>query len=152
VWAFEPNPTNFAAARATADLNDLDNVELRNAALSNQDGALLFRTHGTNGTPRGGLSRVAVQEGPGVTSVDAVMLDYAVPLDRPVSILQLDVEGHEKQALLGAFHIIQRWRPILILEYFDQLRWFGRNFRSIGCQCVGKLHSNFVYATEPMAL
>ncbi len=152
VWAFEPNPSNFDAARQTVKLNKLQNVELQNAALSNRDGALLFKTHGSNGTPLGGLSHIAREDGPGVQRVDSVMLDYTVPLDRRVSILQLDVEGHEKQAMRGAYHIISKWQPILILEYFGQAKWISRTFRTLNYQPQGKLHSNFVYATKPLDL
>jgi len=148
IWAFEPNPGNFKAAEQTIKLNDLQNVELRNAALSNQDGELLFRTHRTNGKALGGLSRIATEQGPGVQSVQALMLDYVVPIDRKVSILQLDVEGHEKPAMRGAYHIIHKWKPILILEYFGKVQWLNRNFRSLGYKPIGKLHSNYVYATE----
>ncbi|WP_390915361.1 hypothetical protein [Pseudosulfitobacter sp. SM2401] len=35
-------------------------------------------------------------------------LDDIVPMDRKVSILQLDVEGHERAALLGARGIIDK--------------------------------------------
>lgn len=152
IWAFEPNPGNFEAARETIALNGLTNVTLNNAALSNRDDALLFKTHGSNGTPLGGLSHIAVQEGPGVQKVQAMMLDYTVPLDRKVSILQLDVEGHEKQALRGAYHIIHRWQPILILEYFSQAQWISRTFRSLNYKPVGQLHSNYVYATSPIEI
>lgn len=152
IWAFEPNPGNFAAAQATVDLNKLNNVELRNAALSNQDGELLFKTHGSSGTPLGGLSRIAVQAGPGVHPVQALMLDYVVPLSRKVSVLQLDVEGHEKQALRGAYHIINTWKPILILEYFSQAQWIARTFRALNYKPIGKLHSNFVYSVDPIEL
>ena len=148
LWAFEPNPGNFAAAEQTVALNDLDNVTLTNAALSNRDDKILFRTRDETGRSLGGLSHFVEEDGPGVEAVQAVMLDYVVPLTRPVSILQLDVEGHEKPALKGAYHIINRWQPILILEYMGQLPWLNRTFRSLNYAQIGKLHGNFVYAPE----
>lgn len=148
LWAFEPNPGNFAAAQCTVALNGLANVTLTNAALSNRDEAILFRTKDDKGRSLGGLSHFVEAEGPGVEAVQAAMLDYAVPLNRKVSILQLDVEGHEKQALKGAWHIVHRWRPILILEYFGNLQWITRTFRGLGYTHLGKLHGNHVYAVE----
>lgn len=146
LWAFEPNPGNFEAAQRTVVLNGLKNVTLTRAALSDRDDRILFRTRDSRGRSLGGLSQVVDEMGDGVEAVQAVMLDYAVPLDRKISILQLDVEGHEKQALLGAFHIIRRWQPILILEYFSHPTWLHRHFRGIPYEQVGKLHGNYVYA------
>jgi len=152
VWAFEPNPANFDAAQKTVALNTLKNVELANAALSNRRQNLLMQTHKPDGLPLGGASRIVSGEGKGVTPVQSVMLDYTVPLDREISILQLDVEGHEKAALRGAYHIIQTWRPILILEFFPKLLWINRMFRGTGYKQIGKLHGNFVYATKQVDL
>ncbi|KUF09518.1 FkbM family methyltransferase [Pseudoponticoccus marisrubri] len=148
LWAFEPNPGNFAAAQRTVALNGLENVTLANAALSNRDETVLFRTRDAEGKSLGGISHFVEEDGEGVEPVRAVMLDFSVPLARPVSILQLDVEGHEKQALKGAYHIINRWQPILILEYFSQTQWINRTFRSLSYTRIGKLHGNFVYAPD----
>ena len=150
LWAFEPNPTSYLAAQKTVELNKLENVTLANAALSNQDETLSFRTHEADGKALGGGSHVTDETGPGVEHVHAVMLDYVVPLKRKISILQLDVEGHEKPALLGAYHLINRWQPILILEYFKHARWLRHNFLNLGYRRVGKLHSNYVFSTKPL--
>lgn len=152
LWAFEPNPGNFDAARRTVELNKLKNVELTNAALSNTEGELLFRTRKKNGLPLGGLSRHVTEPGAGIEPVKAQMLDYFVPRDRPISILQLDVEGHEKPALRGAYHLINRWRPILILEYFRNAKWLNRTFPGLGYTDAGKLHGNRVFVPDGLDL
>ncbi|APZ52544.1 methyltransferase, FkbM family [Salipiger abyssi] len=152
IWAFEPNPGNYEAACKTIALNALANVTLTNAALSNREETVLFRTRDEDGKSLGGLTHFVTEEGPGVEPVEAVMLDFTVPLGRRVTILQLDVEGHEKQALRGAWHLIHRWQPILILENLGQERWIQRTFRGLGYQQIGKLHGNFVYACMPMTL
>lgn len=146
LWAFEPNPGNYEAAQKTVAMNGLTNVTLTHAALSNKDEKILFQTRDKDGKSLGGLSHFVEQDGEGVEAVPAAMLDYTVPLDRPVSILQLDVEGHEKQAMRGAYHIINRWKPILILEYFGQQQWINRTFRGLEYEKIGKLHGNHVYA------
>ncbi|MEM6758910.1 MAG: FkbM family methyltransferase [Pseudomonadota bacterium] len=147
IWAFEPNPDSFAAAQKTIALNNLKNVEIRNAALSNVEGRLLFKCDHPNGKSMGGISHIVNEPGDGVREVAADLIDYAIPRDRQVSILQLDVEDHEKPALRGAYHLVQRCKPILILEYFDNERWLQRTFRGMGYQKRGKLHGNYVYAT-----
>lgn len=152
VWAFEPNPSSFQAAEKTVALNRLGNVELINAALSDRADSVLLRTHKSGGRPLGGASHLVPEDGEGVEPVPSAMLDFTVPLDRKVTILQLDVEGHERQALRGAYHIVNAWRPLLVLEYFSNQRWVQRTFRGLGYRQVGKLHGNFVYATRRMRL
>ncbi|RDD64674.1 FkbM family methyltransferase [Thalassococcus profundi] len=152
LWAFEPNPGNFASAQETVRLNDLQNVTLTNAAVSNQPDELLFRTRDKDGKSLGGLSHFVTEPGDGVEAVAAAMLDFVVPLDRKVSILQLDVEGHEKQAMLGAYHLVNRWAPILILEYFNKPQWIARRFPGLGYRHIGKLHGNHVFAARDITL
>lgn len=152
VWAFEPNPNSYENACQTVELNDLKNVTLQNFAVSNQTGEMLFRTHDAKGKPLGGHSHFVTKQGEGVVPVSAVRLDEVVPLDRKITVLQLDVEGHEKAALKGARAIVEKWRPILVLEGFDRPRWLRTRFPGLGYKLVGRLHANRVYATEDIDL
>ena len=54
-----------------------------------------------------------------------------MPADRPVSIVQLDVEGHEKPALKGARVLVVRWRTILIRSGFEEIDVLDRMFPSL---------------------
>lgn len=152
IWAFEPNPDSHDHAARTIALNELDNVTLAHKALSNVAGEIHFRTHDQDGNPMGGHSHFVREPGDGVTEVEAVLLDYAVPIDRPVSILQLDVEGLESEALQGAYHIINRWKPILILEEFERPKWLTRNFPQVSYDRMSRLHGNIVYLPEGRTL
>lgn len=116
VWAFEPNSENYRCAQITVTLNHLSNVHLINA----------------------GLGEMASTDG-------LVSLDEIIPPDRQISIVQLDVEGHEEQALKGAMKLIERCRPILVLENDHGLissSWFKKNILSIGYKVANKLHDN----------
>lgn len=146
IWAFEPNPNSYAHAQETIALNGLENVTLTNAALSNTDGHIRFQTRDAQGNPLGGHSRYVEQDGPGVETLPAIRLDSAVPADRQISILQLDVEGHERAALEGAMDIIARCRPILILEEFRYKRWIKAKLGHLGYELKQKLHANRVFA------
>lgn len=148
IWAFEPNPNSYENAAQTITLNNLENVTLQNCAVSNQNSEILFRTHDALGQPMGGHSHFVTEKSDGVVSVQAVRIDESVPLDRPVSILQLDIEGHEQAALRGARGIINKWGPILILEGFRRQRWIRNKFPDWQYRFVGELHGNQVYATK----
>ncbi len=150
IWAFEPNPVNYRAARETIALNDLTNVSLTNAALAMTGSHVSFRTHSDAGESLGGLSHVTAASGEGIVDVQSVMLDFAVPLERPVSILHLDVEGFEKFALRGAYHIINRWTPVLIVELFDKPQFIQRHFRAVDYVQLGEINGNFIYVPKQL--
>lgn len=149
LWVFEPNPLSFACARRTAALNGLGNVAFENAAISDRPGELLLRTRDLCGRALGGAARLVPGESSrrrGATVVvPAVTVDQVVPVARRVGIVQLDLEGHEKAALVGARRTIERNRPILILEDFDDADWLDELFPGIGYRHAGYLHRNAVY-------
>jgi len=152
VRLFRPHPGSFDPVRKSVALNGLGKVTLTNAALSNREGTLIFRTRDAEGRSLGGLSHVTGDSGEDTDEVHAVMPGYVVPLSRQVTILQLDAEGHEKPALRGAYHRIHRWKPIPILGYLGQEQWIRRSFRGLGYRHVGKLHGDHVYACEDLEL
>ncbi|WP_343503064.1 hypothetical protein [Alloyangia pacifica] len=100
----------------------------------------------------GDIVHVGTFFGDVLPDVAAAMLDFVIPRDRQVTIVQFDVEGHEKRALKSAYHLIHRCRRILILENRGNETWIQRRFRGLGHWVRGKLHGNFVYATEDLDL
>ena len=107
----------------------------------------------------GGASKIIDAEGEGTNNleeVSIVAIDEEVPGDRNVSILQLDVEGFEMQALSGALQTIRRCTPILILENLDdsdlfESEWFAKNILSLGYRRTGNLHGNACSNAERIA-
>jgi FkbM family methyltransferase len=125
VFAFEPNPESFACAQWTAALNALTNVDMRNAGLGEAKRSALLRTQ-ENGRAIGGASHIlpgdrnyeSIQRD--VISVSVVTIDEILPPVADVGIIQLDIEGYEKYALLGSVNTIRKDRPIIILEDVPQ--------------------------------
>jgi FkbM family methyltransferase len=120
VFAFEPSPDTMRLAASTVALNGLDNVTLFNAAVSDSDGELVFQT-----TP--GNSAIAsprrhnfglLNEWQEVT-VPAVRLDtlHAAGELEGVTLLKIDVEGHELSVLQGATGFIGAALPTVVYEY-----------------------------------
>lgn len=154
VWAFEPNKENFKCAERTLELNGIENVTLKNAGLGERPEKLTIVTIDDLGRKLGGQSRLDVYDRDksysGKEVVDIVTIDKSLPEDREVSIIQLDVEGHELKALKGAMKTIRRCRPILILEIWPKADivgndWFSENILSLGYQASGMLHENAVF-------
>jgi FkbM family methyltransferase len=152
LWAFEPNPENYRCALITIEINNLKNVEIRNGGLGAQEGSFFMEIADESGEALGGGSRF-VGEGDRskperFIEVNVFALDHIVPSERHISVLQLDVEGFEQQALIGAMDTIKRCQPILILENCPEDGWLDENILSLGYQVSGKLHKNTVLAID----
>jgi FkbM family methyltransferase len=146
VWAFEPNRENHRCAQVTVLLNGLENVRLLRAGLSSRSGAGFVQTVNRAGTPLGGGSRLtAPVDGLG-EEVALVSIDEAV--EGPVSVIQLDVEGHEQSALAGALETIRQNRPLLLLESLPDQDWFARHLAPLGYRRVGSVNANHVIRAD----
>jgi FkbM family methyltransferase len=139
VWAFEPNPESYRCAAITIELNALTGVELVNAGLGEQSSSRVLVTRDFDGASLGGGSQVA--PGPGdhwkvrgshTVPIRIVTIDDVVPQYRPISVIQLDVEGYEQRALTGALRTIQRHRPIVIVESMPEDDWMSEHLRPLG--------------------
>lgn len=153
LWAFEPNPENYRCARITLEINDINNVVLTNAGLGAKREILLLQTMDETGRALGGASRIIGKKKNEAIlgkSVQIVTIDDTIGSDRNVSIIQLDVEGYEKEALSGALQIIKRCLPILILEVLPNSTlldsdWFVENILNLGYQKINNIHENSVF-------
>lgn len=157
VWAFEPNPENYRCARITLEINNITNIVLTHAGLGEINESLLVRTTDNRRRSLGGTSQIITSNTDnslGIESVQIVTIDEAVDSSREVSIIQLDVEGYEKQALSGALNTIRRCLPIIILEVlpkstFIESDWFSKNILDLGYRKIHELHSNSVFSCKP---
>ena len=110
IYAFEPLLENYILARLSVDVNKLGNVVLFNSALGEEIAACrMSRSQGN--IHSGGASQVSDK---GETSSTVVTID-SLGL-RQLSVLQLDVEGHELAALRGATQTISACRPVIMIE------------------------------------
>jgi FkbM family methyltransferase len=114
VTAIEPNSENCRLILASADANQLANVELIPVALDQQKGWAHFSTHiGSNGGLRPNAIDAIVDDAGQIVPVFA--LDDLIT--RPVHFLKIDVEGAEHRAMQGASRLIERDRPIVSSEF-----------------------------------
>lgn len=148
VWAFEPNIENFRCAQITCLINNLKNVNLRNVGLGAHKSTVKMLVETESGIGLGGMSKIINEPKKGKTiDVDINSIDEMVPKDRLISIIQLDVEGYEKEALSGALETINRCKPIIILEDNHKVietSWFNDNIIKMGYKITGELHKNTV--------
>jgi FkbM family methyltransferase len=118
VYAFEPEPQNYALLVRNIELNDYKNVIPVNQAVSNKMGkAALFlnREAGAHGMLPDRENII------GVTTVETVNLDeYFKGREYPLDIIKIDVEGAELAVLKGMPNIIRKNDN---LKIFTELFW-----------------------------
>jgi len=112
VFTFEPNKLMYKSCLETISLNNLSNVELSSYAIGKFDGTSKLKhidEMGQEMGPRSEMSDIGQE-------VKIVKLDSIIPKDCKISLIHLDLEGFEFDALLGAKEIIERDKPIIVLE------------------------------------
>jgi FkbM family methyltransferase len=123
VDAFEPDPLAAARLRENIALNHLRNVQVHEAALSDDPGSVRL-LQGWDVS-----NRVAgpTESDPQTIQVQAVRLDDELDPDVTYAMAKLDLEGAEVAALLGANqHLSRANPPVWEFEAFEnQLRKLG---------------------------
>mgnify|MGYP000908099135 CR=1 FL=1 len=112
VWTFEPNTLMYESSLETISLNNISNVKLFPYALGRYDGIGILKHIDENGLEMGPRS----DTGTDGVEVKMVKLDSIIPKDTKISLIHLDLEGYEFAALNGAKEIIERDKPIIVLE------------------------------------
>jgi len=152
IYAFEPNLESYRCAQITCLLNRLENVELVFGGLGKENSAAQILTKNKKGRSLGGASKilkVPLDQVKGETQeVNIYALDNVVPSDEKISILQLDVEGYEQFAMEGASSIIDKWKPIIILENNPPDEWMEEHLFSKNYSFAQKLHHNKVFKAQ----
>jgi FkbM family methyltransferase len=117
VVALEPHPDVEAAMRANLERNGAVNVRSYQLAAASSTGRLGFAE---SAHPGGGSleSTGAPLDTVGHLEVDAVRLDDLVARDAlpPPTLIKLDIESGELEALRGAAAVVRSARPAILVE------------------------------------
>ncbi|MCL4479018.1 MAG: FkbM family methyltransferase [Deltaproteobacteria bacterium] len=123
VYGFEPNPVVYDKCIENIGLNNFSNIKVSNMGLGNQDGEFTLTT--PSPLNKGGAyinlngmkdDLVNSSYNVAVTTIDKFVQTHAVP---KIDLIKIDVEGFEYNVLKGAFHILQRHKPLLFVEVDD---------------------------------
>jgi FkbM family methyltransferase len=109
IYAFEPDPKNRTGLEhylSTLPAGAAKRTSVLPFGVSDFNGAARFNGSGTAGS--------RLTSSPGADSIECRRLDDALA-DVPVTIIKMDIEGAEPDALLGATATIRRARPILAI-------------------------------------
>jgi len=111
--ALEPDPANFEKLKnyiSTFGATLRDKITLHQLAAASQRGKLFFDATGT-------ASATICTEGK--IEIECAALDELLIDDHPTYI-KMDIEGAEPDALIGAKHIIQKFKPVLAISVYHQ--------------------------------
>ncbi|MCZ6691439.1 MAG: FkbM family methyltransferase [Planctomycetota bacterium] len=115
VIAFEPNRLVTARMERTKP----SNVKVENVALSDSPSVATLYIPIVDGRELYGWASFDRKNMPGATELRSVEVEVR-PLDAfsidGVSLMKIDVEGHELQVLAGATETIERCRPVVLVE------------------------------------
>jgi len=115
VYAFEGNDDIFSFLNKNIETNNITNITPFNVVLSNSNNLLKFYERNT------GTSRVSNKLIKGNCKVvEPKILDDLIPNDEKIKLIKIDVEGHEFEVLEGAKNIIEKSRPIILIEVFKK--------------------------------
>lgn len=117
VLAFEPCPKTAARLHRNLELSKAGNVRLIRKAVGSATGSVMFQESELHTLS----SASVVPLYPGVsyqvpmTTLDQAWQESGCPA---VSAIKLDIEGGELEALRGARRLIERERPVILLEAY----------------------------------
>jgi FkbM family methyltransferase len=118
VYSFEPQPWAFNTIKSSIRKNKIKNVKVYNVALSNKSGSIKFCSDNTGG------STICTEKNKSINSWNSNYNVKLKPLDsynfKNISIMKIDVEGHEISVLEGALKTIQRNKPKILIEVWNR--------------------------------
>ena len=114
VIAVEPSAVNAGFLRQNLAANGFDNVEVVEAAMSDRAGTLDVLQ---NGAWSHVVGQANISPGLAGTPVPVVTLDGLAQGRGPVVFVKIDTEGHEPHVLAGGRAVIERDRPLMLIEF-----------------------------------
>jgi FkbM family methyltransferase len=110
VYSFEPHPRAFGLLSINSELNS--NIKPVNIGISDVAGKLYLCSNVQNI----GNSHLSEDDPGSAHLVRVATLDESMDPAEDITLVKLDVEGHELKALLGSRKIIEKNKPIIMFE------------------------------------
>lgn len=118
VYTFEPVDRTFALLKQNVEQNNISNVTLINRALSDEVGVAEIFIVPENIGASSFDERIVGSEK--VEVIKIIGDDYFIEQNiERLDFIKIDVEGHEERALKGLMKTIQRFRPVILMEWCD---------------------------------
>jgi FkbM family methyltransferase len=115
VYAFEPRRLLFQMLCANIALNGLTNVFAFQKAIGSEARSVTEGTPPAEAVTNFGGYPIGALKGDGEI-IEIALLDEMIGSLKPIALLKADVEGWERDVLIGSQKVIARDRPILYVE------------------------------------
>lgn len=135
IFAIEADPENFAKMENLVREKNYKNVELINCGVWNEKGTITFKSAGRLGSK-------IVDDGDITVPTDTI--DNIVG-DENISLIKMDIEGAELNALKGAVKTLERCKPILAICVYhkkEDLITLPQFIKNIYGDCKFYLHKH----------
>ncbi len=116
VIAFEPQDIVSQCLQTNLTLNDITNVSVFNTAVSNQNGWAKINDKEFSESGRYGEAGIS-ETG---TRVKTLKLDELELND--CSLIKIDIEGHEWEAIQGGKNLLKKFKPVLYMEAKKEIK------------------------------
>jgi FkbM family methyltransferase len=123
VIGFEMMPEHYKILVDNIKLNDLGNVITFNAALNDNLGILELPKQNYN-VENANLGFTVLNSEKSDIKIPALTLDYIIPFineSKPVQFIKMDVEGHEINCLNGSKKLIEKFKPLILIEIWQNI-------------------------------
>lgn len=122
LYLFEPQPTLTNNLNKTADLNHITNWKILNIGLSDEERKLVFYKNLDSNIESSFVAELKgknfVTEEALVCVGDEVVCQHSINC---LDFMKIDVEGFEAKVILGLKKSIQKFRPIIFMEWDKQI-------------------------------
>lgn len=116
VYAFEPQPQNIFLLNSNIDNNNITNVKIYPYAVSNNENQVYIPIISSNiKNANMGDITLEINKSDNNVKVNSILLDNMNLFE--IDIIKIDVQGWELNVLNGAKKLIERDKPILIIEF-----------------------------------
>lgn len=114
VWAFEPDPDNFASLRSNLERNAMADVHPVSAAVGDRQGRVdLWVSPSHGGDHR--VYRPAAPRSRQPIQVDLIALDQFFSGRPPPQLIKMDIQGAEPLAIRGMSRLLRECSPLTLL-------------------------------------
>jgi len=150
VYAFDMQLDVLTCLYANISALDISNVTLVHKAVSDKDEVLSYMPRNPSG------HCYLLPDDSGRIKVESVKLD-SYPIEGDVRFIKLDIEGAELKALHGGIELIQKHRPLIMLEFHsqrDSLPNFNARqdllqfFKEIEYELVDFVRNDYIFAPK----
>jgi len=119
VFAFEPEPDNFALLKKNVEINGYKNVVLVQKAVSNKTGKLKLYLCKDNTGGHSIHPFESPQDGNQSIEIEATRLDdYFKTYDGKIDFIKMDIQGAEKEAVQGMSSLLKKNKNVKVVSEF----------------------------------